>query len=97
MPADYDDLRDEFNDFTGTDENWAEWMEIYSETGASQDDPEADREMFFQFLNAFYLDVEPHDKAYWDEIRAAFYELSGVTEYNIDWEMLRELWEEESP
>lgn len=91
MPADYDDLRDEFDDFTGTDEGWAGWYEIYTESGAGQDDPEADREMFFQFLNAFYPDVEPQTREYWLDIREAFYELSGITAEDIDWELYREI------
>lgn len=90
MPAEPEDLRDEYNDFTGTDENWAEWHEIYLESGAIQDDPTSDREMFFEFLNAFYPDVESHNKEYWDDIREAFYELSGITEEDIDWELYRE-------
>lgn len=90
MPADYDDLRDEYNEFTGTDEGWAEWHEIYIQSGAGQTDPGDDRDMFFQFLNAFYPDVEPHDRAYWEEVREAFYDYSGITDEDIDWELYRE-------
>jgi len=90
MPADYEDLRDTFYAFAGSDaEGFDAYYEVYIGSTASQDDPDADDEMFYQFLNAFVPDVEPQSKEYWDNIRQAFYELSGITYENIDWEMWR--------
>lgn len=92
MPASYDDYDEVFRDFTGSDNDIeaAQFIELYQESGAFQEDSEDDSEMFFQFLNAFYPDVESHPKAYWEEIREAFYELSGITEEDIDWELWRQ-------
>lgn len=71
MPASYDDYDEVFRDFTGSDNDIeaAQFIELYQESGAFQEDSEDDSEMFFQFLNAFYPDVESHPKAYWEEIR----------------------------
>jgi hypothetical protein len=96
VPADDYDLFLEFDDFGGNDNDYTaghfqEFLEIYRESGASQEDPDADAEMFFQFLNAFVPDVESHDRDYWAEMRESFYDLAGLAgDENIDWEIWRE-------
>ncbi len=92
MPASSSDLFAEFYDFTDSDDRIqaAQFIELYQESGAFLDDSEADREQFFQFLNAFYPDVEPQSKEFWQDLREAFYELSGITPQDIDWELWRE-------
>lgn len=94
MPASDYDLFREYESFGANDERTAghfqDFLEIYRESGASQPDADADQEMWFQFLNAFVPDVESHDKEYWEDIRDSFYELSGITGEDIDWESYRE-------
>jgi hypothetical protein len=91
MPTE-DEYRREYEDFTGTDEAFDEFMLLYEETGAGDD-----LDTWFEFLNTFYPDVEPHDKEYWMELREAFYDYSGVTGESIDWELWRSIVETITP
>lgn len=75
---------------TGTQGHVTDFVELYRGSGASQLDPDADKEMFFQFLNAFVPDTERHNKEWWQEIRQDFYDLAGISEDEIDWEAYRE-------
>ena len=101
MPASDYELFGEFEDFGANDPGYLsgsaetaghfqDFLEVYRSSGASQEDPDADREMFYQFLNAFVPDTDPHDREYWQDIRELFYELSGITDEDIDWEAYRE-------
>ena len=95
MPASDYDLFREYEEFGANDDertagHFGDWLELYHESGASQEDEDADREMFVQFLNAFVPDVESHDAAWWQDIRDSFYEMSGITDEDIDWELYRE-------
>jgi hypothetical protein len=90
MPAaDYDLFR-EYESFGGEQGHFQDFLEIYRESGASQVDADEDQNMFFEFLNAFTPDVESHDRDWWQEIRQEFYDLSGITYEDIDWEAYRE-------
>lgn len=96
MPADDGDLYEAFTDLTGPGAgHFFEWVELYRESGATVEDPDADKEMFFQFLNAFVPDQDEfgqpvhHDREWWAEIRDLFYNLSEITEADIDWELYR--------
>ena len=93
MPARDYDLFQEYEAF-GANEgatagHFSDFLAMYRESGSSQDDPEDDAEMFFQFLNTFVPDVESHDRIWWDEIRQLYYNLSGITYDDIDWEAWR--------
>jgi hypothetical protein len=85
---------DEFTEFTGNyeQESFDTFMLIYMEAGAPDD-----MDTWFEFLNTFYPDTESHDKAYYDDLREAFYEYSGMTADNIDWGAWREWIEANSP
>jgi hypothetical protein len=86
--ADYDLFR-EYESFGAPEGEFSLFLEIYRETGATQSDPDADQDMFFQFLNAFVPESEPQTKEFWDELRDAFYDYSGITDEDIDWELWR--------
>ena len=90
MPAPDYDLFREYESFGAPEGNFQDYLEIYRESGSTQDDADTDQDMFFQFLNAFVPDVESHDKQFWDDIRDDYYELSGITAEDIDWEAWRE-------
>lgn len=70
------------------------FMQMYEEAGADDD-----LDTWWQFLNTFYPeDVSgQHDKAFWDDMRRLFYEYSGLTDDNIDWDLWRSIIEEISP
>jgi hypothetical protein len=96
VPASDYDLFREYEAFGANDPgertqgHFSDFLEIYRESGATQLDPDDDQGMFFQFLNAFVPDVENHNKEWWQEIRQEFYDLSGITDMDIDWEAYRE-------
>jgi hypothetical protein len=93
VPARDYDLFQEYEAFGANEGRTAghfqDFLRIYRESGSTQDDEEEDQEMFFQFLNTFVPDVESHDKLWWDEIRQLYYNLSGITYEDIDWEAFR--------
>lgn len=90
MPAaDYDLFR-EYEAFGAPQGSFGDYLEIYRESGASQIDADTDQDTFFQFLNAFVPDTESHPKEFWDDIRDSYYDLTGITAEDIDWEAWRE-------
>jgi hypothetical protein len=95
MPASDYDLFSEFEDFGANDPEYRtsghfqDYLELYRASGAGVDDADSDREMFYQFLNAFTPDTEPQTADFWRDIRDLFYEMSGITEEDIDWELYR--------
>ena len=95
MPASDYSLFEEFEDFGGNDSDYTrghfvDWLDLYRESGSSQDDPDDDREMFYQFMNAFMPDTQYHSRDWWRDIRESYYDLSGITEEDIDWEAWRQ-------
>lgn len=94
MPASRDDLLAEYLDFGAIDQvgygQFGKFYEIYESSGAVQEDPDDDVEMFTQFLNAFVPDEEAHTREWWLDIRESFYNLAEITDEDIDWEAYRE-------
>ena len=99
MPTD-DEYREEFENFVDSDitpgsydeEVFDVFYQIYQEAGAPDD-----LDTFYEFLNTFYPDVESHDKQFYDDLRESFYEYTGLTGNNIDWELWRAIVEEITP
>lgn len=100
MPAEWDDLYQEYVNFGAQDVvgygQFNAFLDIYQASGSVQDDPDADVEMFYQFLNAFVPDVEPHTKEWWDNIRLEYYNLAEIAEERIDWDVWRRIIEDSS-
>lgn len=95
MPSSDYDLFREYEDF-GANEgltagHFQDWLELYRYSGSTQEDPEADQEMFFQFMNAFMPETgQSHTREFWEDLRELYYDLSGITEEDIDWEGYRQ-------
>lgn len=101
MPASYFEYFDSFENVTGSDGGAEEtyygrdaggfddWYEIFSETGISYEDSAQEIEAWEMFLWAFYPE-EGLSNEDWQTRREEFYELTGITDQDIDWEAWRE-------
>lgn len=95
MPADDETLYETWLDFDAPDRysdpgSFEHFLDVYHSSGAGQEDPVADEDMFYQFLNAFVPEDEPQTAEYWEAIREEFYEMAEITGEDIDWEEYRE-------
>lgn len=105
MPASEDDYRQEYEDFTGTQDEFDSFYDIFQSTGYyptdeqgyRMDDEDQELGAFFEFLNTFYPDTEHHDKEWWDDLRSSFFEMYGLTGNDIDWQQWREVIERITP
>lgn len=94
-----DDFAEVYEDFTDTPVGFDEFFTIWQEFGLVYDTDEQELDTFYEFLNAFYPeDVSgQHDKAFWDQLRSEFYNLTGVTDSQVDWQAWRAIIEAISP
>lgn len=99
MPTE-DEYREAFEDFTRDvhggyyehPEAFEPFMQIYESAGLDDD-----LDDFYEFLNTFYPDSEPHSKEFWEDLRERFFDYTGATDQNIDWAMWRAIVEKISP